>query len=191
MVSGSTTTWNDYVAVPGAGIVAVRIKSVEAAVFRYVGVDHLGSVSTLTDGSGTVVERDSAACPPARQRRDRGNVWGKRRNANGTDSPTCSMTSQVSPGFTGHEMLDTFCSDIEAVSSGTSPLWSNALCTGRNFGAKFFKFACRTSRFPANFKPPLVTPNLAPTGRKFSLHASRMRLETGKFRALCPPVSNR
>jgi len=67
VVSGSTTTWNDYIAVPGAGIVAVRIKSVGAA------------------------------------------------------------------------------GDIEAVSSGPSPLWSNALCTGRNFGAKFFEFACRTS----------------------------------------------
>ncbi|MBV9991179.1 MAG: VCBS repeat-containing protein [Alphaproteobacteria bacterium] len=97
VVSGSTTTWNDYVVAPGQGIVAVRIKTTGGAMFRYVGLDHLGSVTTLTDGTPSVVERNSY------------DPWGKRRNADGTDSSTCSITSQLSRGFTGHEMLDTFC----------------------------------------------------------------------------------
>jgi RHS repeat-associated protein len=51
----------------------------------------------LTDGSGTVQERLSY------------DAWGKRRNANGSDNTTCSITSATSRGFTGHEMMDSVC----------------------------------------------------------------------------------
>jgi RHS repeat-associated protein len=98
VVSGGTTRWNDYITVPGAGTVAVRINSGGVVLWRYVGVDHLGSVATLTDPQTlTVVERNSY------------DPWGKRRNADGSDNPACSITSQVSRGFTGQEMLDSVC----------------------------------------------------------------------------------
>jgi RHS repeat-associated protein len=60
---------------------------------RYFHTDHLGSVSVLTDETGTVVERLSY------------DAWGKRRFANGTDDPSGSITSQSTRGFTGEEEL--------------------------------------------------------------------------------------
>jgi RHS repeat-associated protein len=63
-------------------------------------VDHLGSVMTLTEaslGASAVTERNSY------------DPWGKRRNADGSDNTTCSITSQISRGFTGQEMLDSVC----------------------------------------------------------------------------------
>ena len=36
-----------------------------AVTTRYFHTDNLGSISALTDASGTVVERDSGACPRA------------------------------------------------------------------------------------------------------------------------------
>ena len=33
-------------------------------------------------------------------------AWGKRRNADGSDDPSGSITSQTSRGFTEHEQLD-------------------------------------------------------------------------------------
>jgi RHS repeat-associated protein len=98
MVSGSATTYNDYIVVPGAGIVAVRIKNGGTVFWRYAGVDHLGSVVTLTDPQvPSVTERNSY------------DPWGKRRNADGSDNTTCAITSQISRGFTGQEMLDSVC----------------------------------------------------------------------------------
>jgi len=44
--------------------------------------------ATLTDGSGAVVERDSY------------DAWGLRRNADGSDNATCSITSQTTRGLT-------------------------------------------------------------------------------------------
>ncbi len=60
-------------------------------------LDRLGSVAVLTDGAGAVSERDSY------------DAWGRRRNSDGTDNPSCSITSATTRGFTGHEMLDTVC----------------------------------------------------------------------------------
>ncbi|MEM6649828.1 MAG: RHS repeat-associated core domain-containing protein [Pseudomonadota bacterium] len=57
--------------------------------------DHLGSISVITDETGTVVERLAY------------DAWGKRRNADGTDDTGGTLTSDTTPrGFTGHEMLD-------------------------------------------------------------------------------------
>jgi RHS repeat-associated protein len=60
---------------------------------RYFQQDHLGSVSVITNESGTVLERLSY------------DAWGKRRFPNGADDPTGSITSQTAWGFTGQEML--------------------------------------------------------------------------------------
>ncbi|MEM6649825.1 MAG: RHS repeat-associated core domain-containing protein, partial [Pseudomonadota bacterium] len=57
--------------------------------------DHLGSISVITDETGSVVERLAY------------DAWGKRRNADGTDDTGGILTSDTTPrGFTGHEMLD-------------------------------------------------------------------------------------
>jgi RHS repeat-associated protein len=60
---------------------------------RYFLTDHLGSVSVITDENGLVVQRLSY------------DAWGKRRNPDGTDDTTGSITSQTTRGFTGEEML--------------------------------------------------------------------------------------
>jgi RHS repeat-associated protein len=54
--------------------------------------DHLGSISVLTSG-GAVVQTLSY------------DAWGNRRNPNGTDDTTNSITSQATRGFTGEEEL--------------------------------------------------------------------------------------
>jgi RHS repeat-associated protein len=97
VVSGSTTTWNDYISADGQ-LVAVRFDSAGTATMRYVVSDHLGSSSVLTDASGAVVERDSY------------DAWGRRRNPDFTaDSQPCSITSQTTRGFTGQEHEDALC----------------------------------------------------------------------------------
>ena len=95
-VSGSTTTWHDYIRADG-GIAGERFNTAGTVTWRYFVNDHLGSSSVLTDGSGTVQERLSY------------DAWGKRRNANGSDNTTCSITSATTRGFTGHEMMDSVC----------------------------------------------------------------------------------
>ena len=95
-VAGSTTTWHDYIRADG-GIVAERFSTAGVVTWRYFVLDHLGSSSVLTDASGTVQERLSY------------DAWGKRRNADGSDNTTCSITSATSRGFTGHEMMDSVC----------------------------------------------------------------------------------
>ena len=97
VVSGSTTTYNDYITVPGIGIVALRNKIGTTVSWYYMALDHLGSISAITDASKSVNERLSY------------DPWGKRRNANGTDNSACSVTSLTTRGYTGHEMLDSFC----------------------------------------------------------------------------------
>ena len=67
---------------------------------RYVHTDHLGSVDTLTDESGAVVERLSY------------DAWGKRRVASGAnawrDAVLPIAGGETRRGFTGHEHLDEF-----------------------------------------------------------------------------------
>ena len=67
---------------------------------RYLHQDHLGSVDTITDETGAVVERLSY------------DAFGKRRTATGTDAWTDSVIA-ITPGntprgFTDHEHLDDF-----------------------------------------------------------------------------------
>jgi len=61
--------------------------------YQYVHVDHLGSISTITNGSGQVTERVSF------------DAWGKRRNSDWTSTSQPIMSS-INRGFTGHEHLD-------------------------------------------------------------------------------------
>ena len=101
VVSGATTQWHDYL-MSGRSIAAERFCTGAApctsgASVVYFNGDHLGSTSALTDQTGAVVERDSY------------DAWGKRRNADGTDDPTCSLTSATTRGFTAQEHIDSLC----------------------------------------------------------------------------------
>ncbi len=95
LVAGSTATWHDYIQADGH-IVAEKFSGATTAV-RYIVADHLGSTAIVTDETGAVVERDAY------------DAWGKRRNLDGSDDTTCSLTSQTTRGFTGHEHIDSEC----------------------------------------------------------------------------------
>ena len=83
-----------HASIAGGARVGERVITVGGATtLKYFIADHLGSVSVITDGSGTVLERLSY------------DAWGKRRNANGTDDPANSVTSAVTRGFSDHEMI--------------------------------------------------------------------------------------
>ena len=84
--------WTQYLTVGGA-MVGMRIDNAGAVAIRYFHLDHLGSVSVLTNESGAVAERNSY------------DPWGKRRNPNGADDPSGSLDSATSRGFTGQEHL--------------------------------------------------------------------------------------
>ena len=92
--SGGAVRWTNYL-VGAGGLVGMHVEnSDETTSTRYFHKDHLGSISIITDEAGAVVERLSY------------DAWGKRRNADGTDDPAGSITSQTTRGFTGHEELD-------------------------------------------------------------------------------------
>ncbi|MDC7789639.1 DUF637 domain-containing protein [Rhodoplanes sp. TEM] len=92
---GPAARWTDYLAV-GNAKVGMRVTEVASQTIslRYFHLDHLGSVSVLTNEAGVVVERLSY------------DAWGKRRHPNGADDVTGSIESQTTRGFTGHEQLD-------------------------------------------------------------------------------------
>ena len=99
--SGSTASWHDFITA-GGSIVAERFCTgappcSSGATLRYFVADHLGSTSALTDQSGTVTERLSY------------DAWGRRRNPNGTDDTTCSITSATTRGFTAQEHIAALC----------------------------------------------------------------------------------
>ncbi len=91
--TGGVVQWNEYLAT-ASGLIGVRMeRSDGTAPVRYYHQDHLGSVVTITNETGTVVERSSF------------DAWGKRRFANGADDPAGSLTSQTTQGYTGQEEL--------------------------------------------------------------------------------------
>ncbi len=97
MVSGTTTTWRDYIVADGQ-IVALRSKTGASVSMLYIVTDHLGSTAAVTDTATPMgVERDGY------------DAWGHRRNINGTPDPSCTLTSQTNRGYTGQEMLDSQC----------------------------------------------------------------------------------
>src|SRR5882757_3726078 len=68
----------------------------ETVTTRYFHHDHLGSIAVITNEAGAVIERNSH------------DSWGKRRNPDGTDDTTGTLTSQTTQGFTGQEELTGF-----------------------------------------------------------------------------------
>ncbi|HEY4943245.1 MAG TPA: RHS repeat-associated core domain-containing protein, partial [Rhizomicrobium sp.] len=96
LVAAGSTIWHDFLR--AGGIVGERFYTVGGStVWKYFVADHLGSVAVVTDSSGTVSERLSY------------DAWGRRRNSDGTDDSTCSITSATTRGYTGHEMMDSIC----------------------------------------------------------------------------------
>jgi len=92
---GTTTQkWTEYVSV-GNVKVGMRVLNPDGTLAQrlFFQTDHLGSISVLTNGSGGVVQNMSY------------DAWGKRRNPNGTDDTTGSITSQATRGFTDEEEL--------------------------------------------------------------------------------------
>ncbi|MEZ5842554.1 MAG: RHS repeat-associated core domain-containing protein [Hyphomicrobiaceae bacterium] len=80
------------------GDVAVVTTAGAATATRYLHKDHLGSVDTVTDEAGTVVQRMAF------------DAWGKRRETNWLPmtGPAVAAfdTAITTRGFTGHEMVD-------------------------------------------------------------------------------------
>ncbi|MDR0237798.1 polymorphic toxin type 47 domain-containing protein [Acinetobacter sp.] len=62
--------------------------------YRYFHMDHLNSIEVITDAAGNPIERLSY------------DPWGKRRNANGSESDIEIEGTKSSRGYTSHEMLD-------------------------------------------------------------------------------------
>ncbi|MGJ4946763.1 RHS repeat domain-containing protein [Bradyrhizobium sp. HKCCYLS20291] len=91
-----TQKWTDYLLVGNARVgmrVAQTSGGSTTVTTRYFHTDHLGSISAISDQNGLLVERLSY------------DAWGKRRNIDGTDDTTGSITSQTTRGFTDHEEL--------------------------------------------------------------------------------------
>jgi RHS repeat-associated protein len=106
VVSGATATWNDYLMADGK-MVGERICSSPSpscpaanATWQYFILDHLGSVSVVTDGATKQVT--------ARESFD---AWGKQRNPDWSDNATCSagLTSPTTRGFTSQEDIASLC----------------------------------------------------------------------------------
>ena len=77
------------------GLVAIRTTSNAAPdKLSYVLHDHLGSIQTIVDHLGAIVEVLSF------------DSWGKRRDAQTWAAANVTATSEVTRGFTGHEQLD-------------------------------------------------------------------------------------
>jgi RHS repeat-associated protein len=93
LFTNGSNQWNEYLSVGGRMIGVRYLHSDETVTTRYFHLDHLGSISVITNESGVVVERLSY------------DAWGKRRFPDGTDDPTGSIASQTVWGFTGQEQL--------------------------------------------------------------------------------------
>ncbi|MHB8746299.1 MAG: glycoside hydrolase family protein [Gammaproteobacteria bacterium] len=91
--ANGTAEYKNYI-YAGKDVIAVyTTRSNNANDTRYFHKDHLGSIDTITNETGQVVERLSY------------DAWGKRRNGNWTDATT-AIGSITHHGFTGHEHLD-------------------------------------------------------------------------------------
>ena len=91
--AGGVVQWTNYLSA-GGEMVGMRVDRSDATTYtRYFHKDHLGSIATIADAAGAVVERLSY------------DAWGKRRFPGGQDDPSGSIASQTTRGFTGHEQL--------------------------------------------------------------------------------------
>ena len=85
---------------PGGALIIEKTENDESTkASRFMLSDHIGSVTTIVDGDGTVMQRFSF------------DPWGKRRNINwtqvwGISELNSLIGEETTRGFTGHEMLD-------------------------------------------------------------------------------------
>jgi RHS repeat-associated protein len=89
----SAWTYRYYLEVGGRTVGMVLATNTGGFSTNYFHLDHLGSVTAVTNDSAAVLQKFSY------------DAWGKRRNPNGTDA-TSPITSVVDRGYTGHEELD-------------------------------------------------------------------------------------
>jgi RHS repeat-associated protein len=90
---GTITEWKHYIHAPSGLLMMRSIKSNSSAKTDvYFHKDHLGSITTITNNIGAIMEQNSF------------DAFGKRRNSNGSDATT-TINSLTRRGFTEHEML--------------------------------------------------------------------------------------
>jgi RHS repeat-associated protein len=90
---GTITEWKHYLHAPSGLLMMRSIKSnTTAKTDVYFHKDHLGSITTITNNIGAILEQNSF------------DAFGKRRNSNGSDATT-TINSLTRRGFTQHEML--------------------------------------------------------------------------------------
>ncbi|MCP5346545.1 MAG: RHS repeat-associated core domain-containing protein [Gammaproteobacteria bacterium] len=87
-------TFNDYLFADGERV-GVRTKktSPSSTTFQGFVADHERSVTVVTDSSGSIVQNLAY------------DVWGRRRNPNGTEDPTGAITAPTTRGYTDHQHL--------------------------------------------------------------------------------------
>jgi RHS repeat-associated protein len=94
-IKPDTSVEHKHFITAGSQVVALVKQTVSATTVRYFHRDHLGSTTTITDESGSVLER--MAYEP----------FGKRRFANGSLDPNGTIVGvNTDRGFTNHEHLD-------------------------------------------------------------------------------------
>ncbi|ANI90119.1 hypothetical protein A9P82_12995 [Arachidicoccus ginsenosidimutans] len=95
-IKGDTTRYIHYIGA-GNGLCAIVVKEGTVTKVYYVYSDHLGSILTLTDGTGAIV---------AKQNFD---AWGRKRNPdNWTYTNVSNVPTWLYRGYTGHEHLTQF-----------------------------------------------------------------------------------
>ena len=95
-VTGTTTRYLHYVS-NGERLIAIVERQGTTDTYHYTYTDHLGSINTITNSSGTVTYNLNF------------DAWGRRRNAsNWTYTSISSPPSWLTRGFTGHEHMDYF-----------------------------------------------------------------------------------
>lgn len=97
--SGATSSsWVDYILLDGKIVAQRNAPTSGSASTNYFLLDHLGSVTLITDGSGSIVQRLAY------------DAWGKRRNNDGTDAACGAITvSATTRGYTDQEMMPAQC----------------------------------------------------------------------------------
>jgi RHS repeat-associated protein len=93
-IKGTSVTYVHYIKAGAATIAMYKSKSDDSEETRYLHKDHLGSITEITDESGTVVE--SLSYDP----------HGKRRTPGWDDAVNQVFAQELSRSFTGHEYLD-------------------------------------------------------------------------------------
>jgi RHS repeat-associated protein len=98
VVSGGVVSWHDYLTADGK-IVAEHFKTGASQSWNYFLLDHLGSVSVVTDQNHNVAGRLSY------------DAWGRMRNADGSDDTSCALpqSAPTTRGFTSQEEIPAIC----------------------------------------------------------------------------------